>query len=189
MPAGEIRFFLGNSAQGLRNDTSTEYRSITVEFLDPRVTNYGYRHESGNWDYGPSIAPSPVDAEGHFVNSLDLEKAVANDVQLLPGESLPATKRASLLIAITPVQLANGVGKTISLQPGEVQWREAGETVLTNTGPRRESSRWWNSGCPLRNTSDHLRGEILDRLSQCLRVSVVDFVPSGKILLWTSMKR
>lgn len=137
VPAGEIRFFLGNSAQGLRNDTGTEYRSITVEFLDPRVTNYGYRHESGNWDYGPSIAPAPVDPQGHFVNSLDLEKAVANDVQLLPGESLPATNRASLVIAITPVEVSLGADKKISLKPGEVQWREAGETILTNTGPGR----------------------------------------------------
>lgn len=136
--AGEIRFFLGNSAQGLRNDAKTEYRSITVEFLDPHVTNYGYRHESGNWDYGPSIAPSPVDPEGHFVNSLDLAKAVASDVQLLPGESLPATRRASLVIAVTPLQLADGAGKTISLKPGEVAWREMGEAVLTNTGRGRE---------------------------------------------------
>jgi hypothetical protein len=89
VPAGEIRFFLGNSAQGLRNDTRMEYRNITVEFLDPQVTNYGYRYESGNWHYGPSIAPSPVDPEGHSVNSLDLIMAVASDVQLLPGESLP----------------------------------------------------------------------------------------------------
>ena len=138
VPAGEIRFFLGNSAQGLRNDTRTEYRSITVEFLDPRVTNYGYRYESGNWDYGTSIALSPVDPEGHFVNSLDLEKAVASDVQLLPGESLPATKRASLVIAVTPLQLSLGAGKTISLKTGEVLWRETGETVLTNAGPHRE---------------------------------------------------
>lgn len=137
VPTGEIRFFLGNSAQGLRNDTRTLYRSIIVEFLDPRVTNYGYRHESGNWDYGPSIAPSPVDPQGHFVNSLDLEKAVANDVQLLPGESLPLTKRASLLIAVTPVQLSLGTDKKISLKPGEVLWRETGETVLTNAGPGR----------------------------------------------------
>ena len=138
VPGGEIRFFLGNSAQGLRNDSRTEYRSITVEFLDPLVTNYGYRHESGNWDYGPSIAPSPVDPEGHFVNSLDLQKAVANDVQLLPGESLPTTKRASLIIAVTPLQLSLGAGKKVSLKPGEVLWRETGETALTNPGPGRE---------------------------------------------------
>lgn len=135
-PSGEIRFFLGKSAQGLRNDTRKEYRTITVEFLDPRVTNYGYRNESGNWDYGPSIAPSPVDPEGHFVNSLDLEKAVASDVQLLlPGESLPTTKRASLVIAVTLLQLTLGAGRKISLKPGEVLWRETGEAVLTNSAP------------------------------------------------------
>ena len=137
-PSGEIRFFLGKSAQGLRNDTRTEYRNITVEFLDPRITNYGYRNESENWDYGASIAPSPVDPEGHFVNSLDLEKAVASDVQLLPGESLPATKRASLVIAVTPLQLSLGAGKKVSLKPGEVLWRETGETALTNSTPGRQ---------------------------------------------------
>lgn len=137
-PSGEIRFFLGNSDQGLRNETRTEYHNITVEFLDPHVTNYTYRYESGNWDYGPSIAPSPVDPQGHFVNSLDLAKAVASDVQLLPGESLPATKRASLIIAVTPVQLASVAGRTLSLKPGQVLWREAGETPLTNSGPVRE---------------------------------------------------
>jgi hypothetical protein len=137
-PDGEIRFFLGRSAQGLRNNTRTEYRNITVEFLDPRVTNYGYRYESGNWDYGSSICPSPVDPQGHFVNSLDLEKAVANDVQLLPGESLPAMKRASLVIAVTPVQLADGAGRTISLKPGQVLWHETNATALTNTGRGRE---------------------------------------------------
>jgi len=138
VPSGEIRFFLGNSDQGLRNDTRTEYRNITVEFLDPHVTNYTYRYESGNWDYGPSIAPSPVDPQGHFINSLDLAKAMASDVQLLPGESLPATKRASLVIAVTPVQLASGAGRTISLKPGQILWRESGETLLTNSGSGRE---------------------------------------------------
>lgn len=137
VPSGEIRFFLGNSAQGLRNDTRTEYHNITVEFLDPRVTNYTYRYESGNWDYGPSIAPSPVDPQGHFVNSLDLAKAVASDVQLLPGESLPATKRPTLLIAITPLNLSTGTDRLLSLKPGEVTWRESNEPAFVNKGRER----------------------------------------------------
>lgn len=137
-PSGEIHFFLGGSAQGIRNDSNTEFRNVTVEFMDPQVTVYGYRFESGKYDFGPNVLNPPVDPEGHFVNSLDLEKAVARDVQLLPGESLPTTKRAVLVIAVTPLQLSLGAGKKISLQPGEVQWREAGETVLTNTGPGRK---------------------------------------------------
>ena len=27
---------------------------MTVEFLDPKVTNYGYQSNTGTWDYGPS---------------------------------------------------------------------------------------------------------------------------------------
>jgi len=137
-PAGEIHFFLGGSAHGIRNDSNTELRNVTVEFMDPKVTVYGYRFESGNYDFGPNVLTPPVDPEGHFANSLDLEKAVARDVQLLPGESLPATKRASLVIAVTPLQLAGGAGQKISLKTGEVLWRETGETVLTNTAPGRE---------------------------------------------------
>lgn len=137
-PSGEIHFFLGGAAHGIRNNSNTEFRNVTVEFMDPQVTVYGYRFESGKYDFGPNVLNPPVDPEGHFVNSLDLEKAVARDAQLLPGESLPTTKRASLVIAVTPLQLSLGAGKKISLKPGEVQWREAGETVLTNTGPGRE---------------------------------------------------
>lgn len=137
-PSGEIHFFLGGSAHGIRNDSNTDLRNVTVEFLDSQVTIYGYRFESGKYDFAPNVLNPPVDPEGHFVNSLDLEKAAARDVQLLPGESLPATKRASLLIVVTPLQLANGAGKTISLKPGDVLWRETGETVLTNTGRGRE---------------------------------------------------
>jgi|ERR1043166_5896984 hypothetical protein len=135
VPSGEIRFFLGNSAQGLRNETRTEYRNITVEFLDPRVTNDGYRYESGNWDYGPSIASSPGAPQGHFINSLDLEKAVASDVQLLPGESLPASARPALLIAITTLNFAAGRDRPFSLQPSQITWRESNGPALVNKGP------------------------------------------------------
>src|ERR1041384_2560829 len=75
-PKGEVHFFLGKSAHGIRNDSNTNYSNITIEFLDPQVTNYGYRYESGKWDFGPSVLNAPVDPEGHFINSLNLEKAV-----------------------------------------------------------------------------------------------------------------
>jgi hypothetical protein len=44
---GELHFFFGGLAHGIRNDSNAEYRNVTVEFLDPQVTNYGYRYESG----------------------------------------------------------------------------------------------------------------------------------------------
>ncbi len=137
-PKGEIHFFLGKSGHGIRNDSNADYSNITIEFLDPQVTNYGYRYESGKWDFGPSILNAPVDPEGHFVNSLDLEKAVAKDVQLLPKEILPAAKGPQILIALSPLNLSAGADRKISLSPGEVLWRESGDPGLANNGSARE---------------------------------------------------
>ena len=138
-PSGEIHFFLGGSAHGIRNDSNTEFRNVTIEFMDPQVTVYGYRFESGKYDFGPNVLNPPVDPEGHFVNSLNLEKAVASDVQLLPGESLPATKRPALLIAVTTLNLTTGPDRILSLKPGEVIWREGNEPALANKGHGRQA--------------------------------------------------
>ncbi|HXA86847.1 MAG TPA: hypothetical protein VNZ47_17310 [Candidatus Dormibacteraeota bacterium] len=134
---GELHFFLGGLAHGIRNDSNAEYRNVTVEFLDPQVTNYGYRYESGKYDYGPVALNAPVDPEGHFVNSLDLEKTEAKDVQLLPQQTLPAARGPQLLIAITALNLSAGADRKISLHPGDVLWRESPEPALANTGPAR----------------------------------------------------
>ena len=32
---GDVRFYFSGPALGIRNDRTTEYRNITVEFLDP----------------------------------------------------------------------------------------------------------------------------------------------------------
>jgi hypothetical protein len=133
-PSGEIHFFLGGSAHGIRNDSNAEFRNATVEFMDPQVTVYGYRFESGKYDFGPNVLNPPVDPEGHFANSLDLEKAVASDVQLLRGESLPAAKRPALLIAVTTLNLSAGPDRILSLKPGEVTWRESNEPAFVNKG-------------------------------------------------------
>ncbi|HEY1526386.1 MAG TPA: hypothetical protein VGH51_09135 [Candidatus Angelobacter sp.] len=138
VPKGEIHFFFGGSAHGIRNDSTAEYRNVTVEFLDPDVTNYGWRYESGKYDFGPSALNPPVDPEGHFVNSLNLEKAVAIDIQLLPKESLPAAAGPQLLIAITPLSFSIASDFSISLAPGEVLWRKAGEPVLPSAGASRQ---------------------------------------------------
>jgi hypothetical protein len=149
IPQGEVHFFFGGSAHGIRNDSGAEYRNVTIEFLDPRVTTYGYRYESGKYDYGAVALNPPVDPEGHFVNSLNLEKAEAKDVQLLPKESLPAAAGPQLLVAITQSTFSSANDSTISLKPGEVLWREAGAAAMPN-----------NSTTPVRlaviefNTSD-----------------------------------
>jgi hypothetical protein len=136
-PTGELHFFFGGSAHGIRNDSNTEYRNVTVEFVDDQVTNYGYRYESGKYDYGPVALNAPVDPEGHFVNSLNLEKAEAKDVQLVPQQPLPAAKGPQLLIAITALNLSAGADRKISLKPGEILWRNTGEPALPNTSPNR----------------------------------------------------
>jgi hypothetical protein len=136
-PTGELHFFFGGSAHGIRNDSNAEYRNVTVEFLDPEVTTYGYRYESGEYDFGPSVMNPPLDPEGHFVNSLNLEKAQALDVQLLPQQPLPAAKGPQLLIAITALNLSAGERRKISLRPGDVLWRDAGEPGVANSGPGR----------------------------------------------------
>jgi hypothetical protein len=125
---------LGQSVRGYRNDAKRgDFRNVTVEFLDQGVTTYGYRYYTGKWDYGPSILNPPVDAAGHFVNSLDLNRAVASDVQLLPQEFLPASKRQQALVAISPVDLRIGK-RGIRLEPGEVVWLEGRDSELTNAG-------------------------------------------------------
>jgi hypothetical protein len=137
LPVGEIRFLLGGSALGVRNDSNGEYRNVTVEFLDPQVTTFGYRHESGQYDYGPNATGLPVDPEGHFVNSLNLEKAVARDVQLLPGESLPAAAGPQLLVAVTPLEFSASRDHTIAIKPGDFLWRNAGAPALPSASKRR----------------------------------------------------
>jgi hypothetical protein len=134
VPRGEIHFFLGQAAHGLRNDArSGDYHNVTVEFLDSGVTTYGYRYYQGKWDYGPSILNPPVDAAGHFVNSLDLGRAVASDIQLLPREFLPASKRLQLVVAVSALDLQMGKRK-LRLEPGEVLWLEGREAELVNAG-------------------------------------------------------
>jgi hypothetical protein len=135
VPTGEVHFFFGGSAHGIRNESKTEYRNVTVEFLEPQVTTYGYRYESGKYDYGAVTLNPPVDPEGHFVNSLDLEKAEARDVQLLPKETLSPGKHPALAIAVTPVSVVDGPDRQISLKPGEVDWLERANAVLVNNAP------------------------------------------------------
>jgi hypothetical protein len=137
VPTGEVHFFFGGSAHGIRNDSKATYRNVTVEFLDPQITTYGYRYESGKYDYGVVTLNPPVDLEGHFVNSLDLERAVAKDVQLLPKEKLLPGTRPALAIAVTSLSVADGPERLISLQPGEVAWLKNADAVLANNGPGR----------------------------------------------------
>ena len=112
----------------MRNDRTTEYRNVTVEFLDPKVTNYGYQAYSGTWDSGPvSIAP-PVDPHARFMNSLLLGAASVTDVQLLSRDPFPPPEKpgAELLIPVTDIDLKAGEYERIRKSSGEVVWIPAG---------------------------------------------------------------
>ncbi|HLW51961.1 MAG TPA: hypothetical protein VKW06_03875 [Candidatus Angelobacter sp.] len=135
--AGDARFFLGRAALGMRNDAKTEYRNITIEFFDPRVTNYGYQQPSGEGFGYASTAPGPPpDDRSGFVHAVPLHSAAVRDVRLLPGELLPAADRAvkELVIAVTDLNLQSKSGVDFKKQGGEIAWLNTPTTGLINRG-------------------------------------------------------
>jgi hypothetical protein len=138
--AGDTRFFLGGSALGMRNDGRTKYKNITVDFLDPQVTTYGYQYNrgegSGGWDYGANALAPPADARTGFMHALSLQRAVARDVRLLPGEQLAAPEQPAneLFVAVTDLDLAASAGDGLKKRSGEVSWLERRTSALVNQG-------------------------------------------------------
>jgi hypothetical protein len=134
---GDVRFYPGGRALGIRNDRTTEYRNVTVEFLNPKVTNYGYQGYSGTWDYGPAAISPPVDPHAKFVNSILLGTAGVSDVQLLSRDPFPAPEKpsAELLIPVTAIDLKAGEYERVRKSPGDVVWIPAGRksTFLSAT--------------------------------------------------------
>jgi hypothetical protein len=132
---GDVRCLMRGDVLGMRNESNAEYRDITVEFPDPGVTNYGYRWETGKWDYGSSAINGPMDPHARFVNQLNLEMAIVSDVQLSSKDSLDAPIQDSreLVIAVTPLELRNGNDAKIRLAPGEVVWLDRRVSSLVNT--------------------------------------------------------
>jgi hypothetical protein len=124
----DVRFLFGGRARGLRNERNTTYRSITVEFLDPKVTTYTYQRDSGAWDYGDSVLRPPVDPHAKFANSLNMGVATATDVQLFPGDSLPLPEKlaAELLIPVSDVDFRTEGDTHMRKSPGEAVWIPAG---------------------------------------------------------------
>lgn len=134
---GDVRFFFGGPARGLRNDHTSEYHNITVEFLNPKVTTYGYQPNLGGWQYGGGVLNPPVDPRAKFVNTMQLGAAAASDVQLLPGDVFPTPEKeaAELLIPVTDVDLKTQDGNRIRKSPGEVVWIGPDhKTKLVNNG-------------------------------------------------------
>ncbi len=70
--ANDIHFYFGGRARAMRNDTSSEYRNVTVEFLNPKVTTYGYQSNTRRWQYGGNTLLPPVDPNAKFANRMPL---------------------------------------------------------------------------------------------------------------------
>ena len=125
---GDVRFSLGGRATGIRDDRTSEYRNITVEFLNPKVTSYGYQPRTGAWEFGASGINPPVDPHAKFNNTLRLGAASVSDIQLLPRDPLPAPELSGpeLLIAVTDIDLKVGESERIRKSSGDVIWILAG---------------------------------------------------------------
>jgi hypothetical protein len=122
---GDTRFLLAGGAAGIRNDRPTDYHNVTVEFLNPKVTSYGYRADTGTWGYGSGGINPPVDPHAKFANRLLLGAATVVDVQLLPGDAWPTPEAGTgeLLIPVTDVDLKDG-DRHIRKASGEVTLME-----------------------------------------------------------------
>jgi hypothetical protein len=106
---------------GYRNDRQKDYRNITVEFLDPNI----------GWD-ATQGAGLTGDRGSTFLGG-----AIMADVQLQPGESLPAPEKrgAELIIPLSDLDLKGTDGVRIRNSMGEVAWIPADATsVLVNHG-------------------------------------------------------
>ncbi len=130
----DIRFFFGGPARALRNDTPNAYHSLTIEFLDPKVTTLGYEPKDKRWEYGSSAMLPPADPAKAFTDTMDLGEAKVKDVQLMPDDAYPEPEKAvdELLIPLTDIELKQGTER-IRKDQDEPLWIPAGrKTKLVN---------------------------------------------------------
>jgi len=120
---GDVRFSFGGPAAGIRQDRTRNYRNVTVEFLNPKVTNYGYHADLVTWTYGNTGVPPPTDPRAKYVTRLPLGESEVESVQLLSGDVLPAPEQDvdRLVVAVTDMDLMNG-GKRLRKSSGEIVW-------------------------------------------------------------------
>ena len=134
---GDVRFFVGGRAYGIRDDRTTSYRNVTIEFLNPKVTNLSYQWQTGTWDYSSYGTGAPVDPHAKFTNSIRLGDVTISDVQLLESDSFPAPDKSAgeLLVAVTDVDLKPEKGRRIRKSAGEALWVPAEQkSRLVNAG-------------------------------------------------------
>jgi len=135
-PQNDIRFYFGGKARAIRNDSATEYHSLMIEFLNPKVTTYGYQAGSGRWTYGSDTIPPPVDPRAKFATVMPLAEATVKDIQLLPDDVYPAPEKAAdeLVVALTDVDFRIGE-KRIRKSKEDLLWIESGrQSPLANNG-------------------------------------------------------
>jgi hypothetical protein len=135
---GEANFCFAGPFTGLRNDRTTAYRGVIVEFLNPKVSPpYRYISDEQGWGYVTGGVNPPSDPHAKFVDNLPLGAASASDVQLLAGDSYPAPEKPAeeLVIPISDLELEAGQDQTIQKSPGQVLWIPEGrKSGFSNAG-------------------------------------------------------
>jgi len=135
---GDVRFFYAGAARGIRNDHTGEYRNITVEFLNAKVTTFGYQANTGKWEYGGSAIGPPVDANKKFHSTLKLGIVDVSDVQLLQRDVLEPPDKGTfeLLIPVTDLDMTNGSDLHVRKGSGDAWWiGDKRKADLMNTSP------------------------------------------------------
>jgi hypothetical protein len=115
---------------GYRNDRMTDYRNITVEFLDPDI---GWSLLNNGTTTALLTAPGAMFLGG----------AIVADVLLQPGDSFPRPEKPGpeLVIPVAEVKLKGAAALRIRISPGDVAWiPPAQASDLVNAG--REPARF-----------------------------------------------
>jgi len=135
-PQNDIRFYFGGKPRAIRNDTAIDYHSLMIEFLNPKVTTYGYQAGSGRWTYGSDTIPPPVDPRAKFATVMPLVEAIVKDIQLLPDDGYPAPEKDAdeLIVALSDIDFRIGE-KRIRKSKEDLIWIPSGrQAQLANNG-------------------------------------------------------
>jgi hypothetical protein len=139
---GDVHFLYSGPPRGFRNDRTTQCRTAIIEFLDPKVTTYGYQSQIGRWDYGASGIAPPPDPDAKFMDQMLIGTAAVKDVQLLAGDSFPPPDKgiAELLIPVSDVDFKTESDVHVRKASGKAVWMGAGRTsdlINASGGPVR----------------------------------------------------
>jgi hypothetical protein len=134
---GYTHFSYAGPPVGFRDARNQECSDVIVEFLDPKVTTYGYDPATNSWDYNAVGISDPVDPTTKFVGAFSISIGKVVFAHLLPGDSFPApeNKTAELLISVTDVDLKTKGDVHIRKPSGAALWMGTDrQSDLTNAG-------------------------------------------------------